>query len=295
MKIKRIKEYIDVFIRKNILIFIAILKSKQNKNVVIREKLLRRNVHRIEKGLNNVNLKIPFANSYAKKTFDEYMQIKNFIPSEINVWAFNVLHKYSDLHKLDWFETNFAPKDFKVNSNSENKSYLIDLINNRNSVRHFDSKFIIKNDLIKEILHDVKNIPSSCNREAYKAIVIENDDLKSKVLASSIGFTNFSGTSGCALVMYVADFSSVSHPRDANTPLFDAAFSSILFSLRIKELELDSCYLNWPIRPRIDKEFRNLLDLSHEHQFCFAIIVGKKLENHIEGRSHKSGRVYVKN
>ena len=160
----------------------------------------------------------------------------------------------------------------------------------RSSCRHFAAPAPTPAQ-VADLLHDMDNIPTSCNREAYKALVVQAPAVRDWLLANSIGLTNFSGTEHCTVVAFAADLSAVNHPRDRHVPVIDCSFASLLLALAAQAKGLATCYLNWPIRPSIDHAARQRLGLRPSEKIVFCMLVGHARADTPSGKSAKSGRV----
>lgn len=290
-KLRSLREYAQVFLAD----FQLVLSAVRDRNSQhASEYLLRRNVHRLEKGLRNPQCRVPFGLAYAPHTQAAFQKLKDRLSPEVREWAHQVLNEYAFRHGMyvgDSVQTpeKSAPPQ-QILAGPDSYTALREVVASRSSCRHFTAP-IPEPEAIIAMLRDMNNIPTSCNREAYKALVVENPSHRNWLLAHSIGLTNFSGTEHCTVVAFVADMAAVNHPRDRHVPVIDCSFSSILLALAAQAKGLATCYLNWPIRPLTDRESRRILGLRPSEKIVFCMLVGHAKLNSPSGKSAKSGRI----
>ena len=176
--------------------------------------LLRRNTHRLEKGLIMKPQKKVFALNYIEDTVDEFLKINKQDNNQTVKWTSDVLNEYFSRvelndklknlkikyykHKLQ-FQNIFDNYDKRKFENEpyipyENEkpvkkiSYedLLSLTIHRRSVRFFDSKKINNNILDKALLV-ARQSPAACNRLPYKYIIFNEKKKLQKSLVFLLG------------------------------------------------------------------------------------------------------------
>lgn len=279
--IRNLKSYLDVFVLLNVMILRAILSRKSFDSKLY---LFRRNIHRIEKGLNNRARRIPFAQQYAEQTYQFYSQNYTKLNRGDSIWALKVLRHYSDLHELSW-------KFEKMNKSGlekleRNHTEFTRLQKSRISVRNYKQTSIDINEAISLAAYNATLIPSSCNRQSYNILVPKNEEQREFLYSNSIGLTNFTGTQNTEIVAFVFDLESVNHPRDFAVPFIDVSNSGISFSYALTEIGLSSCYLNWPFRLNEDIQARRFFNMKRTEKILFCMVVGES-DGHKEALSGK--------
>jgi len=290
-KFRSLREYLQVFLADFQLVFGAI---RDRRSAHATEFQLRRNVHRLEKGLRNPQCRVPFGLAYAGQTRADFLRLQDRLPPQIRQWAQHVLDEYAVRHgqpvepPAPQALAGAAPPP--PDSGPDTYEVLRQVVGARSSCRHFAAPAPTPAQ-VADLLHDMDNIPTSCNREAYKALVVQAPAVRDWLLANSIGLTNFSGTEHCTVVAFAADLSAVNHPRDRHVPVIDCSFASLLLALAAQAKGLATCYLNWPIRPSIDHAARQRLGLRPSEKIVFCMLVGHARADTPSGKSAKSGRV----
>lgn len=285
-KLKSLREYFRVFLADNRLLFDGI---RQRRGANAKEYLLRRNIHRLEKGLRNPECRIPFGQAYAGQTERDFETYRSQLPPAIADWGDHVLAEYRQRHANPALPVE-APADVAIPLDAPDYASLRAAFAQRTSCRHFIAP-APAGDAIAEILHDTRHIPTSCNREAYRVLIVETPEKRDWLLANSIGLTNFTGVEHCTVLAFVADLAAVNHPRDRHVPVMDCSFASLLFALAAQSRGLATCYLNWPIRPNTDRQSRTVLNLPTTQKIVFCLLVGHQNPALSSGKSPKSGRI----
>ena len=171
-----------------------IYKKKLNK-FGTNQYLLRRNIHRIEKGLIMKPRRNVFAESFIQETVDAFNKAiyLNMINIEEKNWAKEVLTKYFQVVG-DTYKINIAKKDFDKNLKSNNQILkripykfkqllksdvkyedLKKLFIRRRSVRWYED-IEVKNDLIDKAIDIAALAPSACNRQPYTFYVSQSKE-----------------------------------------------------------------------------------------------------------------------
>ena len=279
--IRNLRSYVGVIVSLNIMIIRAVLSRRSFDSGLY---LFRRNIHRIEKGLNNREIRIPFAQQYAEKTYQFYCQNSTNLNSGDLSWANKVLRHYSDLHKMNWMLEEVV--QIKQDKYELVDSEFLRLQKSRISVRNYKRSSIDINSAIHRAAYNATLIPSSCNRQSYNILVPKNDVQRDFLYSNSIGLTNFTGTQNTEIVAFVFDLESVNHPRDVAVPIIDVANAGLSFSYALTEMGLASCYLNWPFRKNEDSQSRWIFNMKPTEKILFCMVVGES-DGHKEALSGK--------
>ena len=257
--------------------------------------LLRRNIHRLEKGLIMQPRRTVFALEYIEETQQAFLlACSSAVHSQEINWAKDVLTEYYqkvDLNKsallarlAEEFEQfnrlNTASADACIPySNNQlpscNLSYqqLSDFIKLRRSTRWFSNTKVC-HEKIKQAVTLASQAPSACNRQGYSFYVVDQQPLLSKVSKLAIGGGGFADNIPC-IVALVGDYSNYEHPRDRHVIYIDASLAAMQFMQTLPTLGLSSCPLNWPELKVLDEKLSKLLKLKAYQKTIMLIAVGE--------------------
>lgn len=227
--------------------------------------LLRRNIHRLEKGLIMQPRRPVFALDYIQETVYayevEFSKVKNKeVTAEIK-WAHDVLKEYFSVvsHENSHIVESFRKfRSIQLEHSGSSKSPFLRDINQRlisyeeflalcvrrRSVRWFEQKTIPR-PLIDKAIEAAAQAPSACNRQPFRFIVLDDPKLAQKVGSISMGTRGFVENFP-ALVVVVGDLSAYFHERDRHVIYIDASLASMTFALALETIGLSSCMINWP-------------------------------------------------
>jgi nitroreductase len=249
--------------------------------------VLRRNIHRLEKGLIMEDRRTIFALDYILETVENYaliLQRSDEVDLELGEihWAHDVLCEYfgavADTHATtrnakDLFENlpkpkaiekteNFIPYESRKRARLKIPSYeeMINLSRKRRSVRWFKDKKVPREDIDKA-LKAASLAPSACNRQPFKYRIFDNSKLTKEI--ASLPF----GTSGYAdnipmIIVIVGDLSNYFSPRDRHVIYIDASLSAMSFMFALETLGLSSVAINWPDFGLLENKMKKKLNLK---------------------------------
>ncbi len=253
--------------------------------------LLRRNIHRIEKGLVMPNRRPIFANEYVGETVDFYKKcveqcsVEPF-PPEI-AWSRDVLVCYFDSVDSDSLISKAKEAFFALEKKgkvAQSVPYLRGeqttpvscddlqlLVRQRKSVRTFLKKPVPR-DLIDKALEVAVRSPSSCNRQPTHYRIYDQPELCREMSHLPLGGLGFADTIPviCALT---GDLSAYSYERDRHGIYIDGCLSAMLFMLALETVGLASCPLNWAEIDELDRKFEDKIGIpKHERAVMFIAI-----------------------
>ncbi|MGG1661233.1 nitroreductase family protein [Brevibacillus sp. NRS-1366] len=87
---------------------------------------------------------------------------------------------------------------------TKQKATFIDVITERRSVRHYDPTVKISRDELKEMLTEATLAPSSSNLQPWRFLIIDNQDLKEKLLP--IAFNQQQVVNAAAVIAVLGDY-----------------------------------------------------------------------------------------
>jgi len=263
-------------------VYITTLKNRQN------EYYLKRQLHRIEKGLIQKDRKEIFGIGYILPAVEEFVNMVKF-EGEHNAfltYGYEVFLNYFAVTQSDDSKYNAAKKLFKsLNYSSTNKcsqyryikqnmdhSAFHKLVFSRKSIRHFSTE-----DVRKEILENAAKIashaPSGCNRQPYRFLVVKKKKFVNKlaILPPGGGGDSFGAP---ILVFVIGDQSAFPNTSSSHEAYIDASLASMIFVLALESMGVSSCFMNWPHIYQLNKKAFKELELKPYEIIVTTIAVG---------------------
>lgn len=255
--------------------------------------LLRRNTHRLEKGLIMQPRRKIFAEAYIAETIDCFAKclLSDELCSDELKWAQDVLVKYFAITEnstiLDKARQHFESLTLKnVDNNEASLPYmhqervnskvtqadLFDLFKQRRSVRWYEQK-PVDMALISQAIDMSAQAPSACNRQPFQFYTITDMDKASDIAALAMGTTGFSDNIP-ALIVVVGDLSAYPAERDRHVIYIDGGLASMQLMLAFETLGLSSCPINWPDVEILERKIAKKLDLDMHLRPIMLISVG---------------------
>ncbi len=254
--------------------------------------LLRRNIHRIEKGLLMKNRRSVFALDYILLTVQLFKNINSTTDyNEQLQWSFDILSQYFEVTDNNnptikeaynifiniSFETKgllFAPYK-KTNQNIEGNRYdiLRNIAINRKSVRYYNTEVIPDRAIIDKALAIAQVSPSSCNRQPYTFKLIDNTNLAQKICTLAGGTTGFINQIS-AVAVVVGNINVSPTITDRHLMYIDGSLAAMNFMMALESLNVDSCPINWPENSVKDSTIRKILSLKQFERPIMLITYG---------------------
>ena len=254
--------------------------------------LLRRNIHRLEKGLIMRPRRSVFAVDYIKETVDQYAicMASNAAHEAELQWAHDVLTDYfssviSDatvdlaLEVFNRCVDTAVEYGSRVPYQSEARQALsvdfkafYDLCRRRRSVRWYDGRPVPR-ALLEQAVEAAIQAPSACNRQPFRFSIFDNPEDAAKVGSITDGTAGVSQNFPC-LGVVVGDLSAYPFERDRHLIYVDASLASMQFMLALETLGLSSCPINWPDIELMERGMSEILGLAHHERPIMLISVG---------------------
>jgi len=276
--------------------------------------LLRRNTHRLEKGLIMQPRRGVFAEAYIQETvdcFEKCLASESLCAEELK-WAQDVLVKFFDITTssliLDKARSQFeqlALKAFTVTNDylpyehqervnsSISQEQLFDLFKQRRSVRWYEQK-PVEIPLIQQAIEMAAQAPSACNRQPFEFYTITDMKEASQVASIAMGTTGFSDNIP-ALIVVVGDLSAYPAERDRHVIYIDAGLAAMQLMLAFETLGLSTCPINWPDIKVYENKMAEKLNLSNTLRPVMLIAVGYgEAEGKIPFSQKKSTDILIK-
>ena len=265
--------------------------------------LLRRNIHRLEKGLIMKPRRDVFAEGFIQETVDCYsVAIKSEqLAIEEKKWATDVLDEYFkivastpilDIAKQVYVDSRNEGLDFKgleFHFPSEDDSYkpynysnlsdsnidFLDLKNlyiRRRSVRWYEEKDVPV-DLVRKAANIASFAPSACNRQPYRFLFCNEKEKTVQIAKCAMGTAGFAKNLP-AIIAIIGDLSAYPHERDRHVIYIDASLAAMQLMLALETLGLSTCSINWPDLDDNERMIRNVIELKDHERVIMLMAVG---------------------
>lgn len=270
----------------------SLRSNKENKY------FLRRNVHRLEKGLIMKPRKDVFALRFIQETviaLEAACVNKTFVESSEYTWCLEVLFEYfSVTNSKDKRYTKSKEVFLKLTNaehvNGEEIPVLYEntidgtlrdgyekLLKQRKSVRWYKPQSVPR-DKIEHALLMASKSPSSCNRQPFRYVIIDDPTRAPEIAAIPAGTVGWSHNVPCIAVL-VADQSAFSNTANRHSIYVDATLSVMPFVLSLESQGLSSCIINWADEPRKERLMSSKLKLTENEKVILSISIGYASED----------------
>lgn len=252
--------------------------------------LLRRNIHRLEKGLVMRGRRPVFAEDYIGETVDALVgaeRLGGIDPAE-HKWATDVLDAYfdavGDAPRIRAARERYRGRSERTCSVAEGAESgpapagggwqpyaraqgaradvdyedFLQLCRQRRSVRWFLPRPVPR-ELIEKAVAAAAQAPSACNRQPLFLRYFERPDEARRVAGIAMGTAGYAENVP-ALVVVLGDLSAFFDERDRHLVYIDGALASMQLMLALETVGLASCPINWPdvegLERRMARELR---------------------------------------
>jgi nitroreductase len=259
---------------------------------------LRRNIHRLEKGMSMRPRRPVFAKDYIGETVDFYLRALDLgevttdsgIDAAELTWAHNVLAHYFEIvdvgdplvaRELTRFkQATFNPESGQARPFARKDStfsevtydQLLSLAQQRRSVRWFLDKPVPR-ELIDKALMVGRQAPTACNRLPYEYLVFDDPDLVRKVASLPNGTAGYRHQIPVVIVVK-GHLDAYFSPRDRHGIYIDAALASMGFMYALEVQGLASSVINWPDFEPLEAKMARTLGLKPSERVIMLIAVG---------------------
>lgn len=253
---------------------------------------LRRNIHRLEKGLIMKPRAETFASDYISETVDIFSKLKDNISpvilDDLN-WANDVLTEFFRVVKPDiriseahqrFLNAQYLsskgparipfPRGRMISPIKFEDLYALAI--QRRSIRFFEQRPVSR-DLIDQAIDIARLSPSACNRQAFEFRIFDDPDLVRKIGSIPMGaaglYQNFP-----AIAVVVGHLSAYATERDRHVIYIDGSLAAMSFMLALETLGLSSCPINWPEIESRDALMMSRLGLAYDERVVMLIALG---------------------
>jgi nitroreductase len=275
---------------------------------------LRRNIHRLEKGILMEPRRAVFARDYVEETVEFYAtavrqpaDVERIDAAEL-AWAHEVLDEYfSIVDRSDegveraraLFESLPVPEP--VQDGSVRRPYrhdqitrsdltyeqLLALSKQRRSVRWFEDRPVPR-DLIDKALVVGRESPTACNRLPYEYLVFDERASVEKVASIPFGAGGYHHQIPTVVVVK-ANLDSYFSPRDRHAPYVDASLATMGFIYALETLGLASSVINWPDFEPLELKMAKTLGLQpYERVVCLVAVGYPRADGMVASSQKKS-------
>jgi len=259
--------------------------------------LLRRNVHRLEKGLIMQPRRNVFAEAFILETVRCYNRANarpSYSEDELR-WAADVLDEYFSVVE-DTPPIRKARKEYagegaerEPGANADPRTFkpyplsacpetdvsfdqLATLFLRRRSVRWYKQQ-PVPSDLIQQAINAAALAPSACNRQPYRFVVAEDPDRATEIAECAGGTAGFANQIP-AIIVVVGDLSAYPKERDRHLIYIDASLAAMQLMLAAETLGLSTCPINWPDVDRSERKLQGILGLPEYDRVVMLIAIG---------------------
>ncbi len=257
--------------------------------------LMRRNIHRLEKGLLMRPRRSVFAVSFILETLDCYEQaimactnLEDIGGKEL-VWAHDVLNEYFRITDTDPVVDKARVRFSKypvVTDGSKCVPYkrelsqttpvsyddLLSLSQRRRSVRWY-LRQPVQRTLLDKAMIVASLAPSACNRQPFEFRIFDEPNLVKQVSALPGGASGFYQNIP-VIVVVVGKLDAYFSEKDRHLIYIDSSLAAMAFMNALETLGLSSCGINWHTDGTKNEEMSKLLGLLPSEQVIMLIAVG---------------------
>jgi nitroreductase len=258
--------------------------------------LVRRNVHRLEKGILMRPRRVPFARDYIGETVDAYARavVSADWAAEEKRWATDVLAEYFAIHagsgavadERARFEAARGPAVPIAATDETYVPYLRNLAEpigisvaqlralaqHRRSVRWF-RKEPVERSVIDAALEIGLQAPSACNRQPFQFRIFDREDLVRKIVALPFGTVGY-GENIPVVAVVVGQQRNFFSDRDRHLIYIDASLAVMGFLYGLEVQGVSSCCINWPDVADRESSMARLLGLEPDERPVMLIAIG---------------------
>jgi len=259
--------------------------------------LLRRNTHRLEKGLLMRPMRDVFALNYIEETMTAYVQASAWIAQGADEaertewqWAHDVLAEYfrvTGSHPtIDGLRERFRALADSVMEGGTCKPYhrdlageppvsydqMLALAHRRRSVRWYRPDPVPR-DLVDKAIQVAAQAPSACNRQPFVYRIFDEPDKVQALASLPMGTRGFKENFPMILAI-VGRQRAYFSPRDRHLIYIDGSLSAMSLMLALETLGLSSCPINWPDMKDREKKVAKLLALDPDERVVMLMSIG---------------------
>jgi nitroreductase len=252
---------------------------------------LRRNIHRLEKGIIMRPRRNPFALDYIEETIAAYQVAAHHEVDPIELsWATDVLDEYFRLCGEDPQVASLQPRYLTARSAPgatgtmipyqravsrdllPDDAALMHLAKHRRSVRWFLPKSVPR-EKIERAIEIGGQAPSACNRQPFVFRIIDEPTLVQEVLSIPYGTVGYSHNVPVVAVI-VGQQRHFFSERDRHLIYVDASLAAMGTLLALESMGISTCCINWPDIAELEDRMATTLHLALDERPVMLIAIG---------------------
>jgi nitroreductase len=258
---------------------------------------LRRNIHRMEKGLIARPQRDVFARDYIDITvesFDCLVRASTDSDADRRLlgWSHDVLRTYFDLPGIKACESlrplaerfeqaceiwntplaGWAPKPRTDAPPPIDYEQMLRLAQRRRSVRWYADRPVPR-EMIDKAIEIAGYSPSACNRQPFEFRVFDDPSLVRKVAGIPGGTRGFAQNFPCVIVV-VGKMAATPLTHDRHIIYIDASLATMSLLFALESQGLGSCCINWLDRGRLEREMGRTLSLKPDERVIMLVALG---------------------
>jgi nitroreductase len=279
---------------------------------------LRRNIHRLEKGLIMRPRKAIYGRDYILETvkaYENYVQCATTPDLGLEQWAHDVLTEYF-LVTDDCTPITQAKEIFACVTSNSKKSQIKDeanaqggakeqfvpyhrntqqpivsyeeffaLTRRRRSVRWYLDRPVPRTIIDKAVQAAVQ-APSACNRQPFTFKIFDDKALVQRILQIPMGTKGFAHNVPTVAVV-TGHLDAYFHERDRHVIYIDASLAVMGFLYALETQQVSSCVVNWPDMEPQEKQIAALLGLPASERVIMLVVFGYADEQGMVPYSYK--------
>lgn len=255
---------------------------------------LRRNTHRIEKGL----IMKPRRDVFAKFYIGETVQMFSGLAKKYSVdgsnketlqWANDVLGEYFsivasdplvDTAKADFLDVKlgFEQGDKRPYRRQLSTPSDVTLEQMKNlAIRRRSCRWFLPQKVPREMIDRAVEVagysPSACNRQPFEFRFFDDQKLIQQVAEIPMGTAGFAHNFPC-IAAVVGDFTAFPFDRDRHVPYIDGSLATMALQFALEVQGLSSCCINWPDIEFREQKMAKLLSLQKYQRVVMLVAIG---------------------
>jgi len=258
--------------------------------------LLRRNIHRLEKGLIMRPRRPVFAADFIDETVQIFAHAMHVSGGEWNselVWAEDVLSDYFEAVDVTAVKIASAyarylaiEKTTRVPVPQRAVPYERDLSSpppvsfenfmalsrRRRSVRWYEDRRVDR-AAVGRALEAAAQSPSACNRQPFHFRIFDEPEMAQRVTAIAMGTKGFSQQVP-AVAVVIGQLRAYPFERDRHIIYIDASLAAMSFMFALETMGLASCPINWPDQEPHETRIREVVPMDEDERVVMLIAFG---------------------